>query len=310
MQTRLNKTDVSAPDFVSVIIPTYNRARCLGRAIRSVLSQTHANLELIIADDASTDDTASLVAAIDDPRIVFARQERNQGASAARNLGLSMARGPLIAFQDSDDEWLLDKLEGQIAALEEAGPQFGATFGEKLIYGLDEQHRYGPGRISIVPPANRPVVSGVLTGQLLQGNLISPQTLLVRADVARQVGGFDTMLPCNNDWEYMLRLSTTTQILFTPTPVVVAYIQDDSIHRKMRSKARSSLTILRKHADLFEQDPSAFADRLYTAGRYFHRLGRYRAAALCLRRSIALSPWKPKPWVALAWARLAGVVKA
>jgi len=298
------KMDIKGEALVSVIIPTYNRARCLRRAIRSVLSQTHRNLELIIADDASTDDTASLVESIDDPRVVYVCQKRNMGASAARNLGLDVARGFFVAFQDSDDEWLLDKLEEQIASLENAGPEFGATFGSKLIYGHDDQFRYGPGRVTIAPTPDRNVVSGVLTSQLLHGNLISPQTLLVRSDVARRVGGFDTGLPCNNDWEYMLRLSTATQILYTEDPVVVAYIQEDSIHRKTRGKALSFLTILRKHVALFEQDPDAFSDRLFRAGRLLHRLGRYEAATICMRRAIALSPRKARPWLGLArsWA--------
>ena len=300
--------DLNSTGFVSVIIPTYNRAHSLPRAMRSVLFQSYENLELIIADDASTDNTESVIATIDDPRVVYVRQKQNMGASAARNLGLSVARGSLIAFQDSDDEWLLDKLERQVAALDGAGSEFGATFGAKLIYGHDQQFKYGPGRVGIAPATDRTVVSGELTGQLLHGNLISPQTLLLRSEVARQVGDFDTSLPCNNDWEYMLRLSTVTQILFTQDPVVVAYIQGDSIHRNVRGKALSFLTILRKHEDLFKRDPGAFANRLYRAGRYLQLLGRYRAASVCMRRAIALSPSKVKPWVGLARSQVANLL--
>jgi len=296
-------TDTESPDFVSVIIPTYNRAHSLGRAMRSVLAQTYTNLELIIADDASTDETENLVRSIDDPRIVYVRQPENRGASAARNLGLARARGPLIAFQDSDDEWLLDKLEMQIKAISEAGPEFGATFGVKLIYGHDENYVYGEGRTCVAPDIDRPVASGDLTGQLIHGNLISPQTLMVRADVARKVGGFDERLPCNNDWEYMLRLSKVTQIQHTPFPVVVAYISDDSIHRNVRSKARSFLLILKKHSDLFEQDYKAYAGKLFAAGRWLHKLGRHRAAAICMWKAIQLAPGRPKPWLGFLQSR-------
>jgi len=195
--------DTDAPDLFSVIVPTYNRAHCLGRAIRSVLAQTHSNLELIIADDASTHETTSLVESIDDPRLVYVRQELNMGPCAARNLGLAAARGPLIAFKDSDDERVLDKLEYRLDALERSGTQYGATFGDELIYGLDHRYRYGPGQVRVAPSAARPAESGVLTHQ---------------------------------------------------------------------------------------------------------RLGRHRAAASCLRRSIALSPLKLKPWAAWALASAASVL--
>lgn len=295
-------------DFVSVIIPTYNRARVLHRAMRSVLAQTHRNLELIIADDASTDDTEEMVKSFGDDRIVYLRQERNRGASAARNLGLAHARGALIAFQDSDDEWLLDNLERQIEALRAAGPGYGATFGMKLIYGHDEAHVYGEGRTCVAPDRDRPVTPGELTTQLLYGNLISPQTLLLTADAARKVGKFDERLPCNNDWEYMLRLSRVTKIGHTPAPVVVAYISSDSIHTRLRSKARSFLVILGKHANLFEREPKAYAGKLFTVGRYLYKLGRYRAATRCMIRAIQVAPIAPKPWIGLFQTQLCRVV--
>lgn len=300
-------SDPSAPDFVSVIIPTYNRAGTLDRAMRSVLAQTHRNLELIIADDASTDDTEAMVRNFGDDRVVYVRLPQNGGASAARNLGLATARGPLIAFQDSDDEWLLDKLERQIAALNAAGPEFGATFGVKLIYGHDENFVYGEGRTCVAPDRDRPVTDGDLTAQLVRGNLISPQTLLLRQDVARRVGGFDERLPCNNDWEYMLRLSKVTKISHTPVPVVVAYISSDSIHRKLRSKAQSMLVIMRKHRALFEAEPKAYAARMFSTGRYLYKLGRYKSAARCMQRAVRIAPGLPKPWIGLAQSRLSQV---
>ena len=301
--------DPEAADAVSVVIPTFNRARSLPAAMRSVLAQTHANLELIIADDASTDGTEALVRewAARDGRVVYLRQERNAGASAARNLGLGAVRGRFVAFQDSDDEWLLDKVEFQLAALSEAGGDWGATFGMKLIHGHDDDMRYGPGRVGAAPDRRRPVTSGDITRQLLEGNLISPQTLLMRREVADAVGGFDPLLPCNNDWEYMIRMSQLTRVLYTPRPVVVAHISADSIHRRLRSKALSFLVILRKHRALFETHPEAYADRLFSAGRYLTKLGHRRAAAVCMRRAARLAPLKARPWAGLAAARVGGI---
>lgn len=286
-------------ELVSVIIPTYNRVHCIERAMRSVLAQTYRNLELIIVDDCSTDNTGEIVRRWqqDDPRVVYVPKEQNQGASAARNAGLEKAQGSLIAFQDSDDEWLLDKLERQVRELKNSGTEYGATFGSKLIYGHDLNYRYGDGHVAIAPETHRTVVSGDLSKDMLDGNLISPQTLLIRRNEARKIGFFDVRLPCNNDWEYMIRLSEVTSILFSPEPVVVAYIQSDSIHRKLRSKAISFLVILKKHKKSFERYPSIYAARLFSAGRYLHKCGKYKAASICMRRAILAYPKAPKPVV-------------
>ncbi|MGB3624622.1 MAG: glycosyltransferase family 2 protein, partial [Henriciella sp.] len=101
---------------VSVVIPTYNRARTLRRAVESVLRQSYTNLELIVVDDASTDDTKAVLSSINDPRMRVITYEFNRGCAAARNIGARDARGEYLAFQDSDDEWLADKLSKQVAA--------------------------------------------------------------------------------------------------------------------------------------------------------------------------------------------------
>ena len=101
---------------VSVIIPTYNRAHLIRRSVQSVLNQTYKNLELIVVDDGSTDNTKEVIESIDDKRIVYIKQE-NQGASAARNTGIDLAKGKYIAFQDSDDIWHSNKLKKQIDVL-------------------------------------------------------------------------------------------------------------------------------------------------------------------------------------------------
>ena len=113
---------------VSVILPLYNRAESIVGAINSVLDQTYRNLELIVVDDASTDQSIELVEAISDPRIRLLRHETNQGAAAARNTGIEAAKGGYVAFQDSDDEWLPEKLDKQMQVFLAAPEGVGAVY--------------------------------------------------------------------------------------------------------------------------------------------------------------------------------------
>ena len=108
-------------DLVSVIMPSYNTAKYIAASIDSVLAQTYKNLELIIVDDCSTDDTEAVIAGFSDERIRFYKNEKNSGAAISRNRALREAKGKWIAFLDSDDLWTPDKLEKQIGFMEKNG---------------------------------------------------------------------------------------------------------------------------------------------------------------------------------------------
>ena len=110
---------------VSIILPTYNRVGSVQAAIHSVLAQTYIDYELIVVDDGSTDETASHVREIADPRLIYVLHPQNKGAAAARNTGMRMARGDYIAFLDSDDTWHPQKLEVQVEFLKNSPDQVG-----------------------------------------------------------------------------------------------------------------------------------------------------------------------------------------
>lgn len=122
---------------VSVIMPTYNCGRFIAESIRSVLSQTYTEWELLIVDDCSTDETESIVSSYKDERIRYMRNERNMGAALTRNRALREAAGRYIAFLDSDDLWLPEKLEKQIAFMQQKGYAF--TYHNYIE--IDEQTR-------------------------------------------------------------------------------------------------------------------------------------------------------------------------
>ena len=101
--------DYIANKKVSVIIPTYNRATTIIKSINSVLNQTYSNFEIVVVDDNSDDNTKDIIKQIQDDRIIYIKNKKNLGAASARNIGIKNATGELIAFQDSDDEWIKQK---------------------------------------------------------------------------------------------------------------------------------------------------------------------------------------------------------
>jgi len=122
-------------DLVSVIMPSYNTAKFIKESIESVLNQTYSNLELIIVDDCSTDNTDEVVCSIADERIVYIKNDINSGAAVSRNRAIREAKGKWIAFLDSDDIWQADKLEKQLGFMKKGGYHFSYTSYEEI----DEQ---------------------------------------------------------------------------------------------------------------------------------------------------------------------------
>jgi glycosyltransferase involved in cell wall biosynthesis len=296
-------------DLVSVVLPTYNRAATLPRAIYSILNQTYRNIELLVIDDASTDDTAAVVGAIDDPRVRYVRLDRNRGQSGARNEGMRLSTGAFIAFQDSDDEWLVEKLEKQVSAAKAAGSEVVSVFHMRLLYGRDEGRTYGPGRVCCVPVVGASGEPIDFIKATHRQNLISPQTLLVSRACFEKVGFFDTTLRTSPDWDYSIRLAYNSKVVYLPEPLVVAYIQDDSISRMTKAAARSQLRILLKLQDYSDVDPAVLSEHFGRIGMTLSRIGRPRFAARLLRRSIQLTPGQPKAWgrLAASTARAVGI---
>ena len=189
---------MTAP-LVSVILPTHNRAKTLRRAIDSVLSQTHRELELIVIDDGSTDQTQSLLKSYNDPRLKVLAPGRLGSAARARNYGLEHANGEFVAFQDSDDIWLCEKLERQLAFAAQQ-PQTDMTACGYIVVRADNRPPRYHGKELLDPNHDfRSLFSG-------SGSQLSTPAWLVRRERLVQLGGFDETLDMWEDWELSLRL--------------------------------------------------------------------------------------------------------
>ena len=168
---------------VSVITPAYNAAPFIGDTVRSVLMQTYRNLEIIVADDGSTDETANIVKALakEDPRVKYVHQS-NAGQSAARNAAIAEAKGVYLAFLDADDLFLPSKLKKQVQYLE-AHPECGLSYCKIHHFFNDDPRR--PFYFSVPSP------SGVLFEELLKTNFINPLSVVLRKELLDRYGAFE-----------------------------------------------------------------------------------------------------------------------
>jgi len=182
---------VGGPPAVSVIMPTWQRARSVGEAIESVRTQTLSAWELLVVDDGSTDDTSAVLAAFAGDRRIRVFRQENQGASAARNRAIAEAQAPLLAFLDSDNLFYPGFLAAAVDHLERR-PDLGFVYGALVTdaHGL---------------PGSRILFRPFDAGALEAGNYIDMNTLVLRRRLAEEIGGFDPRLSALNDWDLVLR---------------------------------------------------------------------------------------------------------
>jgi glycosyltransferase involved in cell wall biosynthesis len=277
---------------VSVILPTYNRTASLRRSCESVLSQSFRDLELLVVDDASTEDIEGCVRGLGDPRVRYIRREQNGGAAAARNTGLVAARGALIAFQDSDDVWLPGKLAAQVARLEALPPEVGAVTGAKILYGADHAtQQFGPGKVTYAPPAGGWLrLDEDQVKRSLVENRISLQNALFRRECYPDIRWFDPRAKANADWEFTVRLVQHTKVCEDTEPVVLAYVSDDSISRNRRKKLTGLLAVLNKNKRVFSANRHEFSVNIMRLGKMLYRLGKRRAGLRYVLMSIRMDP--------------------
>lgn len=254
---------------ISVIIPTYNRCWILKEALDSVLSQEYNDFEIIVVDDGSNDATAALLSSYGD-RITTIYQD-NSGVSAARNAGILMAKGNYIAFLDSDDTWLPQKLSCQI--------DFFRSHPEAAICQTDEIWIRNGVRVN--PKKRHKKPSGMIFEPSLQLCLVSPSAVMIQKSLFDEVGLFNEAFPACEDYDLWLRIGLYYPIYLIDRQMVVKRGgHDDQLSRNPgldQYRIQSIVNILESHqlkshryqaaVDVLKEKCRIYADGCIKRGR-------------------------------------------
>lgn len=240
---------------ISVVIPSFNRSQTISRALYSVLNQTYKNFEIIVVDDCSVDNTLEVVESINDDRIRIIKHKKNKGANAARNSGISEARGDFIAFQDSDDEWFPEKLEKQLEHM--------SLKNADVVACAYNQHI--DNRVVQVPEKN--IDNSNVFNQLLYGNFIATPSILGKREVFTSVL-FDEALPRFQDWEIMIRIAKQYKVSFINKVLLNAYVLDNGITANWAKGIKAFKIIIKKYSQDYSKNRNA-KKTIYRAMNYF-----------------------------------------
>lgn len=239
---------------VAVVLPTYNRAPLLARAVRSVLQQTFTDWELWIIDDGSTDDTRAVVEPfLSDPRVFYHYQE-NGGVSRARNHAVFATSAPFVAFLDSDDEWRPEKLARQVHFFD-ANPTLRLVHCEETwirngieIKPLEKHTKAGGGRVFL---------------KCLPLCCISPSTTMMATELVRSLGGFREDFPVCEDYDLWLKISAREEVGFISESMILKYGGHEdqlSLRRGLDEYRARALWDMRNHPSLSENERHALFD--------------------------------------------------
>ena len=276
---------------VSVILPTYNRAYILKRAIDSVLAQTYPNFELIVIDDGSTDNTSELLSSYHDPRLKVVTPGKNGGAGSARNRGIEAAVGEYIAFQDSDDEWLLEKLDKQVAHLE-AHPTAAVGVCGSLCVPV-EMNSVGYRGAQIM----RRNVDFLTLFRF--GNQFSTPAWLIRRSLLERVGYFDEAFVTWEDWELSMRLDEIGGFVVLDEPLYIAFDTHGSVKVNKNAYAETLEAVMKKHPQWVVRKPKVLAKHYWLMGTWERASGRPRSALRYFLKAVVTDPTYVRPWLTM-----------
>lgn len=234
-------------NLVSIIIPLYNREKTIVAAVNSALQQTYKNIEVIVVDDGSKDQSLEMISTINDERLQIIKLEQNGGASHARNVGIMSAHGEYISFHDSDDLMKPTKIERQISVLKETHAD--------MVYCQVDRFDLSGKHLGQMPTNTRTYSSKERTlKEFLKRGRVWTQAILGTADTIKTVL-FDESLKCRVDMDWSIRYSQSYTIVFLREPLVLSYVQTDSISTNSKNQITATDIMYQKYSDIINKDP-------------------------------------------------------
>ena len=270
----------SLTSLVSVVIPSYNHARYISRALQSVLDQTYTNWEVIVIDNHSTDNTDEVMASFSDSRITYLKIHNNGVIAASRNAGIRAAKGEWIAFLDSDDWWTNDKLKVCFDRVDEK---------VDLVYHDLEIVSDKPCRFQRKAIKSWQVMKPVLIDLLLRGNAISNSSVVVRKRLLEEIDGINESIKliAAEDYNAWLRISKrTNQFLYLPRKLGYYLMHNQSLSKKDMSE--SYLEAINEFTEVLSSRQRRIVEckAMYMSGRYFYLKKENKVASIKLQKSL------------------------
>ncbi|MEW6145839.1 MAG: glycosyltransferase [Thermodesulfobacteriota bacterium] len=280
---------------MSVIIPTYNRAKLLNISINSVLSQTYRDFELIVIDDCSKDTTSAVLDGIADKRLRVIKNTSNKGIAAVRNIGVTLSRGRYIAFLDDDDEWLPDKLEKQIDVLDRGTTSLGCVYTGSLVVDSADDH---------VLQTSIPLYRNNVLKEMLFQNFITTSTIALKKACFDKVGLFDEGIPYGEDYDMWIRIAEEYEYDFVKEPLAKYRSHQTAMTKNYVTVINGVERILSKHRKLFASDKRAYSNHMLLLGVTYCYLGRTKDGIKTFVRAIRAYQFDARLYYNLALALL------
>ena len=255
---------------VSIILPVYNRPQTISRSVGSVLAQSYKDFELIIVDDGSADETGRLVQDLAgrDSRIRYIRHETNYGQSRARNTGIAAAKGGYMAFQDSDDEWLPDKLQQQVEKMEALPPAVGMVY--CLMWRVTPEGQDVFRAAEFGPEDEDLYRRGLMYG--FRG--IGIQSCLFRREVFDACGGFDEQMKALEDMELLIRVARKYRFSCIDEPLLLYHRTPGGVSQDHVRNLGAAQYILEKYQDDIASDRRVLAVQYRRISKLLKKVGR------------------------------------
>ena len=279
---------------VSVIIPSYNRADLIKRAVQSVLNQTYQDFEIIVVDDGSTDNTKQIVKSFNDKRISYIYHKKNMGAPAARNRGIKSGRGQYFAFLDSDDEWLPEKLEKSLKKFLSLDSDVGLVYSNFFITGDGGRQKKA---------LDRKGPEGKISRDLLRKSFIQMSATLIKSGCLAKIR-FDERLPTDQDRDFFIRICQHWNAAYIDEPLSIWHAEDvrqriSTSSDILSKKAKKNILFLKKYKTDFEDIPRVYAKYLLFLGNHLILQGEIKKGREYLLAGIKIWPFNMKLWVIL-----------